>query len=564
MDARATSTARSFRGSLTSMQLATTQVSAQSNSESSADLTLAVARADAQAAKGLTTALVDASATAPTSPASSFVRTRARSFDGYMTGGIATAGSRVEAIGGGGVSGASDPFGSGDFAPAKIRSDTQARANLGAANAGGYILARAKGNVLTRGTVTSRTYAGEAAAGQLNIGLAGGPRVPRVTVPGAALGARNATTNATATSDEGTTFPGSSNAAAEGSRVITARSAQPGGGDIVLTMTGDGVAATTGVGAAVAGAANLAVTPGAATIGDYDSEADTTDNEVIARVRGRGPAVAGLLNFAHSHSNGASITGDTIASAQNGPAVGSIVGLANAWLDASNTLTSSSSTTGAPAVSAVVGLSPGTARVTNTLSGTAKTNLGAALSATLANSLIGQDTSAVGASEAESRTGPATSVAASQALGGVTSASQGSSEAVTATGNALSVGNALSGSAFTARSVGTSKAETSEGSSVALGGATSIAADAAASSASSATTDNGNALSSSMTTALGVLQGESNSVAASTTDVGGAGSQSTAISTGKVGQPYRVLGGCLMPDAVFNFRVSNVECQVQG
>eukprot|EP00877_Chromochloris_zofingiensis_P010917 jgi/Chrzof1/6079/Cz17g08050.t1 len=499
IDLRGQATARAFPGSLTSLELATTNVKATTNSNSLEDYAQVVARADGQAAKGQTAAFVNANATSTGNAAAlAFVRSRARSFDGYMTGGIATAGSRTSAIGGT-TRGTDDLYSApGDYPAAAVRSDTQARANMGAANAGALINARAKGNVITRGTVTSRTYAGESATGLINIGIAG--------------------QNAIAAS------PG-----------VPARAAT--GGNARVTSVGDGVAATTGVGAAASGAVMVAIAPGSsgdARIGDYDSEADTTDNEVIARARGRGVATGGLVNLAYARNGAASIVGDTITSSQQGAAGGAAIGLANAFYDASNTLTSTTSTTEAPALNLVVGLSQGTGRVTNTLSGSAKTNVGAVGSAALANSVVGQDTSAVGSSTATTGAGPAASAALSQAFGGVTSASQGSSTSTTKTGNSLSIGSALSGSTLTARAVGTSKAESEEGASVSLGVVGALAADSQSNSASAATTVNGNALSASNSVAAGLLQGESASASAASSDIGGAGVTSLSLSSGAI------------------------------
>eukprot|EP00877_Chromochloris_zofingiensis_P010916 jgi/Chrzof1/6078/Cz17g08040.t1 len=547
VDARATTTARAFPGSLTGIEAAVTDVHAESNSRTPNDLTLAVGRADGQASKGLTAGFVTGSAVAPNSNAQVYLRGRARSFDGYMTGGIATAGTRALVIAGG-TRGFDDLFSEpGEFPAAAVRTDTQARANLGAANAGGYVNARAKGNVISRATVTSRTYAGESATGLINIGVGGDPGAGRVTIPGAVIGARNSTLAIEPrTVDYNSTADESMNVTDAEGRVITPRSTPATGSGRAWTMsTGDGVAATTGVGSALSGAVMISIAPGSsgdAFIGDYDQEADTTDNEVIARTRGRGTANGGLVNFAFSRNGASRIVGDTISSSVSGLATGAAVGLANAWQDASNTLTSTTSTTEYDAWNAAAGLSQGTGRVANTIAGTAKTGTGNAVAGTLANSIIGQDTSAVGSAEATTKVGQAAGLAASQAIGGVTSASQGSAKATTATGNALGLGSAISGSAFTARAVGTTSAETADGYAVSAGLGGSLAADAQGNSASSATTAAGNALSSSFGLGFGALNGDATSVSAASSGIGGAGVQSLGASTGLINARTRSSG----------------------
>ena len=95
-------------------------------------------------------------------------------------------------------------------------------------------------------------------------------------------------------------------------------------------MAIDSLEASNAVGPAIAGGLNVALSSRSNKLGDYEDDSGT-DDEVTARVYGRGPAVAGLLNLGHSTNGDSEITTDVVASANMGSALGGLVSIANAW-----------------------------------------------------------------------------------------------------------------------------------------------------------------------------------------------------------------------------------------
>jgi trimeric autotransporter adhesin len=414
---------------------------------------------------------------------------------------------------------------------AYVGEDTRANsakwyASPGVAIAGGGAYGRG-GHVRLEQRVRARADLGLAVAGSINIAKSNGIQPVYYDVPDASatrdFGGANViyeTTEVRPRIDVGMSIGGAINIASSEN------------GKVVALV--DNVDAGAAVGDAASGSLTVAVSnQNDVLIGDYDIS-DATQNEVIARVRGRGYAQGGQVNIGLAPNGDSSITGNVVVAADQGDALAAGLTLSNAWGAASNDMSVTSSTSEYVSVAALVGLSQAQEQAVNTLAASARSNIGSVLSYALANSIIGEIDVATSSSSATTVTGQAASTANSQSLGGITTESQAASTATTKDGHALSAASAISASAVTAEAVSTSSATTTSGAALSGSAALAIAADAEADSASSAASAAGNIGSASVSGAFGLLEGKANSASSGATEIGSVGSLSVSASTGGI------------------------------
>jgi hypothetical protein len=196
-----------------------------------------------------------------------------------------------------------------------------------------------------------------------------------------------------------------------------------------VQITNDpGAAASTAVGNAIAGGLSVGLSEsGSVYIGDYDTEYDIYNNDVVSTVRGRGSAQAGQVNIAVAPNADAFTSGDVKATAAKGPAVAGAFSLANAHREAYQSVTVATATSAGDSVAGNLGVAQAAGSAEQSSAASADAVDGSALAYLLLNSALATQGSAIGSAEAASGTGQAAGIAATQATAGIQAESQASS-----------------------------------------------------------------------------------------------------------------------------------------